>query len=609
MSQKFNFQEYISQIPQLNSEKDIDTFFNVMNVVANLPLPIDQKTALLQQMESKLKDNPKFQEIADSHKPQMEKIQQVMANFVQNVAEKKEQVNKQQQEIKNGQQFNLQQLNMLKGYELVKYITEHITDASQWAKIGTENQNKAINYIVNHTDLNDPEQLKDTAKIAGYAATNEENLNTLLEEFRQAKPERRETLLNNFRNNPEFQTIFKRCAHWEDNPEMFRLFVDTLSTINSLAYKNSHIQVVTVGNMIRTIPDNEETRLKFRHLMAEQIAKETDPAKKRSLESISNEIIFTELKSKDLFNNKDLLNKPADEIWGLLKNQLNKSLDICKKFDSNSKWDIISLFKSDHNTNVGQLLHSQLTLYLAGDNKDILNNVFFRELYEKSKAQGNDHFLFKNALTGMWFGGELADKIIELLDKDLKDNPELKPDHTMIDQQYVENYKQDKDKYYPITMAVTSINKNIKDTEVYDVFRKINNGETLTDKELSIVKEIKRLEKDPDFKHDLLISGREETTTNREILNDFYQATHFTPDQILEKHNKNENTMTHMSEDEKKILAVADIDKSKQVANELQKQANIVYSQSNIKNAKDEDDKLEDILAHKENINNGDLNI
>ncbi|WP_439240425.1 hypothetical protein [Lonepinella sp. BR2474] len=498
---------------------------------------------------------------------------------------------------------------MLKGYELVKYITEHITDTSQWAKIGKENQNKAINYIVNHTDLNDPEQLKDTAKIAGYAATNEENLNKLLEEFRQAKPERRETLLNNFRNNPEFQTIFKRCAHWEDNPEMFRLFVDTLSTINSLAYKNSHIQVVTVGNMIRTIPDNEETRLKFRHLMAEQIAKETDPAKKRSLESISNEIIFTELKSKDLFNNKDLLNKPADEIWGLLKSQLNKSLDICKKFDSHSKWDIISLFKSDHNTNVGQLLHSQLTLYLAGDNKDILNNAFFRELYEKSKAQGNDHSLFKNALAGMWFDSESADNIIELLDKDLKDNPKLKPDHTMIDQQYVENYKQDRDKYYHVTMAVTSINKDIKSTEVYDMFRKINNGETLTDKELAIVRKIKELEKTPDFKYDPLIPGREETATNREILNDFYQATHFTPDQILEKYNKNENAITHISEDTNKILSVADIEQSKQVVNEMQKQANIVYQKSNIKSEKyNKDEEEQNDLSYASNVNGGTFN-
>ncbi|WP_439287266.1 hypothetical protein [Lonepinella sp. BR2357] len=79
----------------INDEKDIENLFNVMNVVANL---------------------------------------------VQNLEEKKEQAKKQQQEIKTGQQFNLQQLNMLKGFELVQYVIQHLIEPSEWKKVDVETQ-------------------------------------------------------------------------------------------------------------------------------------------------------------------------------------------------------------------------------------------------------------------------------------------------------------------------------------------------------------------------------------------------------------------------------------------------------------------------------------
>ncbi|WP_439240427.1 hypothetical protein [Lonepinella sp. BR2474] len=89
MDKKFDLQNYLATIPKISDEKDIENLFNVMNVVANLSIPIGQKTALLNQMESKLKDNPKFQEIADSHKPEIEKMQKIMANLAHDLAEKK----------------------------------------------------------------------------------------------------------------------------------------------------------------------------------------------------------------------------------------------------------------------------------------------------------------------------------------------------------------------------------------------------------------------------------------------------------------------------------------------------------------------------------------
>ncbi|WP_439257379.1 hypothetical protein [Lonepinella sp. BR2271] len=623
MDKKFDLQNYLATIPQINDEKDIENLFNVMNVVANLSIPIGQKTALLNQMESKLKDNPKFQEIADSHKPQVEKMQQVMANLVQNLEEKKEHAKKQQQEIKTGQQFNLQQLNMLKGYELYKYVMDNMTNPSQWKEM-TKEQQKEVSEQTYKAFLKNPTEknTENLAKVILVNATNTENINKALNDlqsFQPTHPTHSHKLSKKFKNKDFCKQYFGiENATKEQIDYYSQIFITATEIGDQYGVK---IQINKDGS-IRTDPDDEESRIKYKKILDKKIATEQDPQVKEAFQHISAQMIKQEIERnktfddskkirkikhvkdvggfiKDVFSypfkKNELFNKPADELYHNLSNRLDQAFDIYKKFgaDSVSKWDIINIVKSEQDTRIGQLLNSQLILYMAGDKdaqKDVINNAFFRNLYAKSQAYGNDHYLFKTVLEGMNFDEAATARIISLLDKDLENNPAINPDHTKINREFFKHYQEKKDNYYTVAMAVEnyiSKDEGIKSLDVYDMFNRLNNGEKLTEKDIEILMHIKSLQDEPHKRNEILIDGNIVRVKNSDILDKFNNATHLDSkklDQLIQNYDQpKEVEFEHMSESEKKILAVADIKKSKEAVesysnNNYNKQEEVNYS-------------------------------
>ncbi|WP_439257890.1 hypothetical protein [Lonepinella sp. BR2271] len=580
MDKKFDLQNYLATIPQINDEKDIENLFNVMNVVANLSIPIGQKTALLNQMESKLKDNPKFQEITESHKPEIEKMQKIMANLAHDLAEKKEQVNKQQQEIKTGQQFNLQQLNLLKGYELYKYVMDNMTDPSQWDQIAPKQQKELIKQSVKEFRENpNEENAVNLTKIMGLASKSPENLNTILDEI-QNLPEKERKIFNDFFNSKKGQALFDKWAGGANVKPEEKEFLKNVFIVALSVGKHGGICIELTKDGIEIKPDTEENRIRYKKILDEKIKNEKDPKVKEALQFVSAQIVEQEIKRNKIFKgywDDFLLHKPIYKVYDQLSEHLNKAFDIFQKFNANSKWDIVNLVRSEHNTLLGQLLHSQLTLYLVGDKdakEDVLNNAFFRNLYEKSKAQGNDHYLFKTVLEGMWFDEKSAEKILSLIEKDLQNNPTINPDHTGISKKYCKEYMQERDNYYHIAIAVSQhIDKNIKAVDVYDVFRRINNSEKLSEMDLYILDKIKELEENPSIKYNPLIKGTSIKSTNSEILEKFYKVTQLDSEQLeqlIQNNNQPKEVKTeHISERPDKILAVADMKQSKAVAEEF----------------------------------------
>ncbi|WP_439257472.1 hypothetical protein [Lonepinella sp. BR2271] len=597
MDKKFDLQNYLATIPQINDEKDIENLFNVMNVVANLSIPIGQKTALLNQMESKLKDNPKFQEIADSHKPEIEKMQKIMANLAHDLAEKKEQVNKQQQEIKTGQQFNLQQLNLLKGYELYKYVMDNMTDISQWKQMNSAQQKEVYKQTLNAFKQNPSEEntinfIKVTAATSDTPEGFNNNLKTIQEDLSDKEIN---TLLRNL-NGKKGDYYFKKYFGMENlSPKEKEFYKQILITAGKVGKQHKISIQIDKNGFIKTDPDDEESRIKYKKALDEQIAREKDPNTKEALQKVSAKMIEQEIKQnktfeekrvknikslKDLFlypfKKNELFNKPADVLYHNLSHKLDQALDIYKKFgaDSGSKWDIINMVKSEQDTRIGQLLNSQLILYMAGDKdaqKDVINNAFFRNLYAKSQAYGNDHYLFKTVLEGMNFDEAATARIISLLDKDLENNPAINPDHTKINKKFFNNYQEKKDNYYTVAMAVEnyiSKDEGIKSLDVYDMFNRLNKGEELTEKDIDILVHIKDLKNESNDKNEILINGNLVKIKNSDILDKFYNVTHLDSkkvNQLIQNHNQpKEVEFAHMSESEKKILAVADINKSKE---------------------------------------------
>ncbi|TYG33446.1 hypothetical protein FW755_11880 [Lonepinella koalarum] len=607
MSQKFNFQEYISQIPQLNSEKDIDTFFNVMNVVANLSIPIGQKTALLNQMESKLKDNPKFQEIADSHKPQIEKMQQVMANLVQNLEEKKEQAKKQQQEIKTGQQFNLQQLNMLKGVELVQYIVANMNDPSQWDKMSQAKQQEAIKETFNHfSELVKTESGKQgVAKVLGSATKNEKQYNASLDAAAKMSPEEGETFVAMLLNDKEFANTFYRYAGCSNDPKKQKLLTNAFVSAVKIGAEHN-IKLHYENGKFFTEPDTEEARIKLKKLIDEKITQETDPRIKDALEFTASELINTELDKKHIFTNKNTLKiaKPATEVYKELQQQLDQAVEIYQKYDSHSKWDIINIVRADHQSDIGQLVHSQVTMYLVGENKDILNNEFFRDLYAKSKAQENDHALFRNVLTGMWFDEKITDKVLSLLDQDLVNNPAIQPNQTKIDKNYCDHYVEEKNNFYYVAGIITNSDNNpdskFVNFDVYDLFRKIKQGEELTEKDVKILNIIRNIQDDPDKQHLQFVKGVSITITKSEFLEKFYKGSKLTPDKLdkLIENASITRKSNHISENESLIAAVADIEKSRSVAQEYHRKYGIISMEVNKVEENEKEDQKENYITN-----------
>ncbi|WP_439241734.1 hypothetical protein [Lonepinella sp. BR2474] len=609
MSQNFNLQQFIAQIPKLANETDLEQVFNVMNVVANMPLSIDLKKHLLSQMETKLKDNPNFQKIAETHQLQLKQLQQILAgNNVQVTAEKKEENKKQKQENQASQQFNLQQLNMLKGLEMVKYVLDHIKTQEDFNQLSEKNK---LDLAINTFGENSDKLTKaGKAEVTAYYVNDQKNAN-ILNKGLQSNPK----ALQNFSHSiydPEYVELVRKRQSYLSGREVTTEQVKmTLQTIARSAEKGIYaFYDHQTGNLIIE-PDTYENRKKLAQSIEEEKqyltkAKNYSFLDLVSLDRLQDEVAYNEMKSQNLFNQeiKGITNKSLYESFSAFSQEFEKVGKITKDYNVDIRIFTCTVMRIEHNTPMGQLLHAQVTMYLAGENKDILNNPIFREIFAECQKK-QDKNLMLNALEGMWFDREAGKQIYKMMEKDLENNPKIQPDQTIFDEDYYQKTLEERNNYYHVTVAISQhIDENIKGTEVYDMFRRINNGEELTKKDLYILGKIKSLEDNPNIQYKPLIRGTSITATNSEILEKFHQATNLTIDEILEKHNKN-GLSSNISENPNKIMAVADMDKTRQAFNEIQKNGYSIQQQTQPSKTDEEE---QDTLNYTNNVNTGSFN-
>ncbi|WP_439257625.1 hypothetical protein [Lonepinella sp. BR2271] len=632
MSQNFNLQQFIAQIPELANETDLEQVFNVMNVVANMPLSIDLKKHLLSQMETKLKDNPNFQKIAETHQLQLKQLQQILAgNNVQVTEEKKEENKKQKQENQASQQFNLQQLNMLKGFELVQYVIQHLTEPSEWKKVDVETQikiTKALRENISKLDLKE-EPVKETvasSMLNAMSGNNKENKEEAHKLYVSMSPEQRKELHNFFKTR-KGKRFIRECTGYDPTPETENEIINTIELILGNKELSEHISLKD-GKVIIN-PDTLEEKIRLKAFIDEKIAPYATAEQRNTLNFISSKLFVNEalkeapLNDKGWFKNlfttghlktNDIFNKPAHIIYENLSSKLDTMIDMYQKFNSHSKWDIINLVKAEQETRIGQLLNSQLILYLAGDKdakEDVINNAFFRNLYAKSQAFGNDHYLFKTVLEGMNFDEAATARIISQLDKDLENNPAIKPDNTKINNKFFKHYQAEKDNYYTVAMAVENYigkGEGIKSLDVYDMFKRLNSGEELTDKDIIILDLLKQEEYKKN-KYSLSINGEVVKIKTKDLLDKFYNITQLNSnevDQLTQEYYKKNDKISHISESENKILAIADIEQSREIAKVYNnKNTNSFIVQENLKG---KNPNKEDDLTSGNTINNSGFN-
>ncbi|WP_439257804.1 hypothetical protein [Lonepinella sp. BR2271] len=394
MSQNFNLQQFIAQIPKLANETDLEQVFNVMNVVANMPLSIDLKKHLLSQMETKLKDNPNFQKIAETHQLQLKQLQQILAgNNVQVTAEKKEENKKQKQKNQASQQFNLQQLNILKGFELVQYVINTIETQAQWDQVSVP---KKIEIVKEFFDPNNIKKITTTEKgtnqagliaIQGLKDDSQEVINQTVESFQNVPSEIQTKIINQIDgSNKDFIRSYKKFFGREPRPEEIETYKTCLKFIakhkeNIEKELGIEIQFDKKGLFLPK-PNTEENRIKFKASLDNLSQKEPDPILKNALENASSGLMMESIRdtikknhiSPKLFGLGVFKHSTVNEAFTKLKDQMGEIAKVYEKFNSHSKWDIVNFVKLSHKSHIVKLMQAQVSLYLSGANKNVVNN-------------------------------------------------------------------------------------------------------------------------------------------------------------------------------------------------------------------------------------------